>query len=88
MTKISKFKSIKEEREFWDSHNAFEILGKDNWEIVEAGTTKVQSHYTTKVRKKGATLHLPRELLNRIGARDGQKIRVRTEKKSLIVELT
>ena len=87
MSKLPKFKSIKEEREFWDSHSAFEIFGEDNWEIVEAGTTKVQSIYTAKVRKKGATLHLPKELLTRIGAQDGQKIRAWTEKKRLIVEL-
>ena len=86
MSKIPKFQSIKEEREFWDNHSAFELLDEDKWEVVEAGTTKVQSVYTTKVRKKGATFHLPKELLNRIGARDGQTIRVRTEKKKLIVE--
>jgi len=87
MSKLPKFKSIKEEREFWDSHSAFEIFGEDKWEIVEAGTTKVRSIYTAKVRKKGATLHLPKNLLTRIGVQDGQKIRAWTEKKRLIVEL-
>jgi len=51
MSKIPKFKSIKEEREFWDSHSAFEILGEDEWRVVEAGTTKVKSIYSVKVRK-------------------------------------
>ncbi|MGI0014918.1 MAG: hypothetical protein ACREBU_15970, partial [Nitrososphaera sp.] len=37
------FKSIKEEREFWDSHSAFEVLGEEGWEVVEAGTTEVRS---------------------------------------------
>jgi hypothetical protein len=87
MPKLPKFKSIKEEREFWDSHNAFEILDENKWEIVEAGTTKVRSVYTTKIRKKGATLYLPKEWLTQIDARDGQKIRIWTEGKRLIVEL-
>jgi hypothetical protein len=51
MSKLPKFKSIKEEREFWESHSAFEVLGEDGWEIVKAGTTKVKSIYTTKIRK-------------------------------------
>jgi hypothetical protein len=52
MPKLPKFESIQEEREFGDSHGAFEILDEDGCEIVEAGTTKVQSVYTTKIREK------------------------------------
>jgi hypothetical protein len=87
MSKIPKFKSIKEEREFWDSRSAFELLGEDNWEIVESGTTKVKSIYAAKVKKSGATLRLPKDWLSRIGAQNGQKIKVWTEGKRLIVEL-
>jgi len=85
--KISKFKSIKEEREFWDSHSAFELFGEDNWEVVEAGTTNVTSIYSAKVRKSGATLRVPKDWLSRIGAQNGRKIKVWTEGKRLIVEL-
>jgi len=53
MSKIPKFKSIKEEREFWDSHSAFEVLEEDGWQVVEAGTTKVKSIYSAKVWKSG-----------------------------------
>ena len=63
------------------------LLDENKWEIVEAGTTKVRSVYTAKIRKKGATLHLPKEWLTQIEARDGQKVRVWTEGKRLIVEL-
>ena len=42
MSKLPKFKSIKEEREFWNSHSAFEVLG-EGWEVVEAGKTEVRS---------------------------------------------
>ena len=87
MSKLPTFKSIKEERKFWESHNAFEILGEDKWEVAEAGTTEVRSVYTTKIRKKGATLLLPKQWLTQIGAQDGQKIKVWTEGKRLIVEL-
>jgi hypothetical protein len=52
MQKLPKFKSIEEEREFWDSHSAFEVLGENGWQVVEAGTTKVRSVYKIKIKKR------------------------------------
>jgi hypothetical protein len=81
-----KFKSLHEERAFWDTHDAFEVLGEDGWEVIEAGTTQVQSFYIVEVGKRGAVLRLPRELLSGIGVRAGAKVRAWTQGKRLIIE--
>jgi len=86
MTKLPRFKSLKEEREFWDTHDVFEVLGEEGWQIVEPGTTKVKSVYVTKVGEKGAVIYLPREWLVRMGVKKGRKIKAWTEGKRLVVE--
>jgi hypothetical protein len=88
MTKsnIPPFKSLKEEREFWQTHDVFEVLGEEGWEVVEAGTTQVRSFYIARVGKRGAMVRIPKELLERIGAKDGGKVRAWTEGKRLVLE--
>jgi Protein of unknown function (DUF3680). len=38
--KLPKFRSLEEERSFWQSHDAFEVLGEEGWEVIEKGTRK------------------------------------------------
>jgi len=80
------FKSLAAEREFWQSHDVFEVLGEGDWEVVEAGDTQVQSFYIAPVGEHGAEVHIPLELLDRIGLKQGRKIRVHVEGKRLIIE--
>ncbi len=82
-----KFKSLKEERVFWQTHDAFKVLGDEGWEVIEAGTTQVRSFYIARVGKHGALVRVPRELLERIGAKPGKKIRARTDGNRLLLEV-
>jgi hypothetical protein len=75
MRRMPKFASIKAEREFWDGHDAIEVLGEVGWKVSEAGATKVKSVYVAKVGRRGAVIHVPREWLLSIGAKKGQKIK-------------
>jgi hypothetical protein len=83
--KIPHFKSLAEERSFWQTHNAFEVFGEEGWELIEAGTT-VHSLYVVKVGKHGATVRIPKALLNKLKTRNGQKLRVWTEGNRLVLE--
>ncbi len=40
--------SQKAEREFWDTHDAVEILGERGWKVSEPGSTYVTSVYVAK----------------------------------------
>jgi len=83
---LPKFKSLREEREFWEKHDAFEVLGEEGWEVVEAGATEVRSFYIADVGARGVVLRLPRELLAHIGVKAGAKVKVWTERNRLIIE--
>ena len=87
MKRIPKFTSIKAEREFWDTHDAIEILGEQGWKVSEPSTTRVTSVYVAKVGPKGAVVRVPREWLAAIGARKGRKIKARVMGKRLVMEL-
>ena len=87
MARIPKFTSIKAEREFWDTHDAIEILGEQGWKVSEPSTTSVTSVYVAKVGPKGAVVRVPREWLAAIGARKGRKIKARVMGKRLVMEL-
>lgn len=39
------FNSLEEEREFWQTHDAFDVLGEEDWELIEEGETEVSSFY-------------------------------------------
>lgn len=77
--KIPRFHSREEEREFWDTHDAFEVLGEEGWEVVEPGSIAVRSLYTVRVDRYGALVRIPKALLKRLKVRKGQKIRVWAE---------
>jgi len=78
---------MKAEREFWDSYDAIEIFGEKGWKISEPGTTSAKSVYLVKVGAKGAVVHVPREWLDSIGAKKGQKIKAHVQGKRLVMEL-
>ena len=87
MGRIPKFKSIKAEREFWDTHDAIEIFGDQGWKVSEPGATSVRSVYVAKVGTRGAVIHVPRKWLGPIGAGRGRKIKARVRGKRLVMEL-
>ena len=87
MARIPKFTSLKAQREFWDTHDAIEVLGEKGWKVSEPGSTYVTSFYVTKVGSRGAVIHVPREWLASIGAKKGRKIKARVTGKRLVMEL-
>ena len=87
MARIFKFTSLKAQREFWDTHDAIEVLGEKGWKVSEPGSTYVTSFYVTKVGSRGAVIHVPREWLASIGAKKGRKIKARVTGKRLVMEL-
>ena len=87
MARIPKFTSLKAQREFWDTHDAIEVLGEKGWKVSEPGSTYVSSFYVTKVGSRGAVIHVPREWLASIGAKKGRKIKARVTGKRLVMEL-
>ncbi|MBI2211460.1 MAG: hypothetical protein HYU47_12865 [Deltaproteobacteria bacterium] len=78
---------MKTDREFWDTHDAIEVLGEKGWKVSEPGSTYVTSFYVTKVGSCGAVIHVPREWLASIGARKGRKIKAQVKGKRLVMEL-
>ena len=79
--------SFKDERDFWASHDAIEILGTNGWKISKPGTTSVRSVYLAKVGTRGAVIRVPREWLASIGARKGRRIKAKVTGKRLVMEL-
>ena len=80
------FESLKEEREFWERHNPFEVLNKEEWKTVEPETIAVKSIYTASVGEKGAFICVPKNLLSAIDVKTGEKIKSWIEGKRLVVE--
>lgn len=87
MRRLPKFASIKAEREFWVTHDAIEILGEKAWKVSEPGTTSVKSIYVAKVATRGAVIHVPREWLVSMSAKQGQTIKAHLRGKRLVMEL-
>lgn len=87
MRRLPKFHSIKDERKFWETHDAIEILGEKAWKVSEVGATSVESVYVTKVGARGAVIRVPREWLVSIGAKKGQRIKAHVRGKRLVMEL-
>lgn len=84
--KLPEFESEQEEIRFWETHDVFEILGEEGWEVVEAGTAEVKSVFITKVDEKGIFIRLPKEFMAKIGALNGKKIKSWTEGSRLVIE--
>ena len=80
------FRTLEEEREFWQSHDAFEVLGENGWEAVPEGYTEASSIYLTAVGPEGAVLRLPLAVLTDIGLRSGGKLMAHVEGRRLVVE--
>jgi hypothetical protein len=79
--------SQKAEREFWNTHNAIEVLGERGWKVSEPGSTYVTSVYVAKVGTREAVIRIPREWLASIGAKKGRKIKAHVRGKRLVMEL-
>ena len=84
--KLPKFQSLEEAREFWDTHDTFEVLGEDGWKVAEAEDTKVKSSYLTQVAADGETLRIHSRWLKRIGLKAGDEIRVWVKDGRLVLE--
>ncbi len=85
--KLPKFKSQQQEAKFWETHDVFETLGEEGWDVAEAGSTKVKSVFTTtKVDENGAFIRIPREFMSKIGTPKGVRVRTWTEGNRLVIE--
>jgi hypothetical protein len=80
------FSSLREEREYWQTHDVFEALGEEGWQIVEAGTVRVEFVYVSRVDGRGATLRVPKKALSRLGVKAGSRIQARVEGRKLVIE--
>lgn len=85
--KMPEFHSLEEERAFWETHDAFEVLGEEGWEVVKENTTKVRSVYLVHVGKHGAWVRVPKTWLQRIGAKEGWKIQASVKGNCLVVKI-
>jgi hypothetical protein len=83
---IPTFSSWQEEAEFWDTHDAVEVLGEDGWERIPAGTTPVRSVYQTAVGQRAGTVRIPDELLATVGLKKGKRVRMWVENGRLVLE--
>jgi len=81
--KTPRFASLRDEREFWQSHDVFEVLGEEGW---QSATAQVASIYVTRVDQRGATLRVPKELLARVGAKPGSRLQARVRDRKLVIE--
>jgi hypothetical protein len=81
-----RFASLREERQFWQTHDVFDVLGEDDWQVVEDGEIEVESVYVSRVGRRGATLRVPKEALARLGAKVGSRIQARVEGRRLVIE--
>lgn len=84
---IPRFRSLAQERTFWQTHDAFEVLGEEGWQVVEEGKTRVRALYIVRVGRHGALVRIPRALLEQMEAKEGQKLRVWTEDNRLVLEV-
>ena len=83
---LPKFNTIDEEREYWQTHDAFDVLGEEGWEVIEEGATEVRSLYVSRADKAGVRLLIPRDLLESLGIQPGQKVQVSVEDGRLIIQ--
>ena len=84
--KIPRFTSLREEREFWQTHDAFDVVPEQDWQVVEAGAVQVEAVYVSRVDRRGAILRVPRDALSRLGAKPGSRIEARVEAGKLVIE--
>jgi len=59
---------------------------EEDWEIAEDSTINVQSIYVTRAEDKGLFIHVPKELLGKIGMKEDGQIKMWVEGKRLVVE--
>ena len=84
--KIPRFKSLRQERQFWQTHDVFDVIEASDWQIVEPRDLQLDSIYVGRMDRRGATLRVPKDLLARMGARPGSRIQARVEGRKLVIE--
>lgn len=84
--KIPRFTSLRQEREFWQTHDVFEVFEEEHWRTAEAGELQLEPVYVSRVDRRGATLRVPRAVLTRMGAKPGSRVRARLEGRKLVIE--
>ena len=85
-SRIPRFNSLRQEREFWQTHDAFDVVNEQDWEVVEAGGVQVESIYVSRVDRRGAILRVPKRALSRLGAKPGSHIQARIQSGKLVIE--
>lgn len=86
--RIPEFRSLQQEREFWQSHDVFDIFPEDQWKVSEAGAVTVESVFVSSVDRRGAVLRVPKDVLGRMGLKAGSRIQARVQGKKLVIEST
>lgn len=83
--RIPLFTSLRQEREFWQTHDVFNVVDENDWQVVEAGEVQVESVYVSRVGRRGAVLRVPKDALSRVGAKAGSRIEARVEAGKLVI---
>jgi hypothetical protein len=83
-TSAPKLESPGEEREFWDTHSAFDVLGEEGWTLGQLGDARLNSLHVSRVGDRGATVRIPRDWLDLIGA--DKRVKAHIEGSRLIIE--
>jgi hypothetical protein len=83
-TSPPEFETLEAEREFWDAHDAFQVLGEEGWTVGQPGSVRVTSLNVSRVGSRGANVRVPRDWLDLIGA--DKRVRARVVGDQLIIE--
>jgi hypothetical protein len=86
LSKIPRFHSLRQEREFWQTHDAFDVVNDEDWEVVEAGEVQVESIFVSRLDRRGAILRVPKRALARLGAKPGSRIQASVQSGKLVIE--
>jgi len=83
---VPRFRSLRQEREFWQSHDLTELFEDEDWKVAEAGEVRLESVFVSRVDRRGATLRVPGDILARVGAKPGSLIQARVEGHKVVIE--
>ena len=86
ISKTPRFTSLRQERQFWQTHDAFDVVNDEDWDVVEGGEVQVESIYVSRVDKRGAILRVSKRALYRLGAKPGSRIQASIQSGKLVIE--
>ena len=84
--KLPRFTSLRQEREFWQTHDLTELFEDSDWKVAEPGEVLVESVYVSRVDRRGVTLRVPSDIFTRAGVKPGSFIQARVEGRKLVIE--